>query len=78
MLTYWLMYSIVVAMALFLGRSYQYNLILWSIIGIFFTIVIGYRHEVGGDWFNYLSIMIMLWKSHSKMLCMVVTLGISF
>ena len=28
--------------------------IVWSMMGLCFAIIIGFRHEVGGDWFNYL------------------------
>lgn len=27
---------------------------MWVLVGILFALVIGFRHEVGGDWFNYL------------------------
>lgn len=54
MLTYWLMYIISASMALFLGRTQQSNLLPWIVIGFFFTIIIGFRFEVGGDWFNYI------------------------
>ena len=26
----------------------------WFVVGLFFTLFIGFRHEVGGDWFTYL------------------------
>ena len=28
--------------------------IAWWVVGLLFALVIGLRHEVGGDWFNYL------------------------
>ncbi len=42
-------------MALFLGRSRQSALLPWVIIGIYFSLIIGFRYEVGGDWMNYLA-----------------------
>ena len=54
MLTYWLMYFIPVSMALFLGQKQQVKSLPWVLIGIFFVLLIGYRYEVGGDWFNYM------------------------
>lgn len=54
MLTYWLLYLIPVGMALFLGRNRQFSLIPWIFIGFFFILIIGFRFEVGGDWFNYM------------------------
>lgn len=53
MLIYWLMYLIPAIIALSLKDSYQSKLILWLSIGFFFIFIIGFRHEVGGDWFNY-------------------------
>lgn len=53
MLTYWLIYFIPASMTLLLGRSRQSSLIPWVIIGFLFMFIIGFRYEVGGDWFNY-------------------------
>jgi len=27
---------------------------MWILVGVMFAVLIGLRHEVGGDWFNYL------------------------
>ncbi len=54
MLTYWLMYFIPAGIALFFGRSRQANQMLWISIGFIFILIIGFRYEVGGDWFNYI------------------------
>ncbi len=54
MLTYWLMYSVAASMALFVGSRRHYHLSPWLIIGFLFTVIIGFRFEVGGDWFNYI------------------------
>lgn len=54
MLVYWLMYLIPVSMALFLGSNRQLKLIPWIFIGFIFILLIGFRHEVGGDWINYI------------------------
>jgi len=54
MLTYWLMFLIPSSLALFLSRSRQANLIPWIIIAVCFILLIGFRFEVGGDWWAYL------------------------
>jgi len=54
MLTYWLMYLIPASIALFLGRRQQSNQMLWISTGFIFILIIGFRFEVGGDWFNYI------------------------
>ena len=54
MLTYWLMFLIPASLALFVGQSRKSSLMLWTFIGFFFMILIGFRYQVGGDWYNYL------------------------
>lgn len=54
MLTYWLMYLIPASMALFVGRTRQFSLMPWIFIGFSFALIIGFRDQVGCDWFNYL------------------------
>ncbi len=55
MFIYLLMYFIPVSMALFLEQKQQTKFLLWMLIGILFTVLIGFRFEVGGDWFNYVA-----------------------
>ena len=50
------MYITVASMALFLGRSQQNSLFPWVIVGLLFSIIIGFRFEVGGDWVTYLEL----------------------
>jgi hypothetical protein len=55
MMIYWLMFLIPVCAALMPGRLKPSHAWLpWSLVYGLFTAVIGLRHEVGGDWFNYL------------------------
>ncbi len=54
MLTYWLMFLAPASMALLLGQGRKSNLMLFSFIGLFFALLIGFRYQVGGDWGNYL------------------------
>lgn len=54
MLVYWLMFLFTSMMALFLGQKKQKNALPWILVWIFFTLLIGFRFEVGGDWFNYI------------------------
>lgn len=54
MLTYWLMFLFPVSMALFSGQSRRMNLMPSVLIGFFFILIIGFRYQVGGDWYNYL------------------------
>lgn len=54
MLTYWLMYFIPASMSLFLGCARQLNRLPWILIGFLFIVIIGFRLEVGGDWYNYI------------------------
>lgn len=53
MFSYYLFYLIPAIPALFTSKK-KPSLFAWSIIGLFFTLVIGLRHQVGGDWWNYL------------------------
>ena len=53
MFSYYLFYLIPAIPALFATKK-KPSLFVWSIIGFFFTLVIGLRHKVGGDWGNYL------------------------
>ncbi|MFK5976785.1 MAG: EpsG family protein [Sulfurovum sp.] len=52
---YWLLYIIPASMALFMARRQQYNPVAFLLIGFIFIIIIGFRHKVGGDWYNYLN-----------------------
>ena len=54
MLTYWIMYLIPASMALFTERSRKPAPLPWIIVGLLFIFLIGFRHEIGGDWFSYL------------------------
>lgn len=54
MITYWLMYLIVASLALSTSYTRGSSLIPWSFLGFFFILLIGFRFEVGGDWYNYL------------------------
>jgi len=54
MWTYWLMYGVTVGMAYITSIRKQQSYILWLLVGFFFVFLIGFREEVGGDWFNYL------------------------
>ena len=53
MLSYFIVYSIPAILAINNSQKFnkQYFLIL---LGVLFSIFIGFRYEVGGDWFNYL------------------------
>lgn len=52
---YWLMYFIPALPALAAGRrDTKLSWIPWIILGLLFTVFIGYRFEVGGDWGSYL------------------------
>jgi hypothetical protein len=63
MTVYWLMYLSAAGYALFLGTraaSVSHGMqttrvnIAWAGVWLLLTLLIGYRFEVGGDWFNYL------------------------
>jgi hypothetical protein len=47
------MYFIPAGMALFLGQKKQTKILPWILVGILYTLLIGFRFEVGGDWFTY-------------------------
>lgn len=55
MIPYWIMFA-VPALLLFWPVKFtpSLQLIGWLCIGFLFALLIGFRHEVGGDWFNYL------------------------
>lgn len=55
MLPYWL-FLFIPALAIFSGRQLneRSRSIVWFCVWIFFSVAIGFRHEVGGDWFNYI------------------------
>ena len=55
MLTYWLLYLIPASVALFAKNHNQYRLLPWFFIGFIYIFIIGFRYEVGGDWYNYLA-----------------------
>lgn len=55
MLPFWLMFG-VAAWGVLVPRTLpprQARLVWWA-VGLLFALMIGFRHEVGGDWFNYL------------------------
>ena len=57
MFSYYLLYIIPAWLALSWSAKYNQhskNNFLWFFIGIFFTVYIGYRHQIGGDWGAYL------------------------
>ena len=55
MIAYWLMYLVPAFPALLAGQKGQKShLLVWMLLGILFTLLIGYRFEIGGDWFSYL------------------------
>lgn len=55
MLPFWMMF-VVAAWGVLLPRRLPLRQarVVWFAIGVLFTLLIGFRHEVGGDWFNYL------------------------
>lgn len=55
MLPYWLMFLLPAFAALSpVSLNRQSQLICWGLVCLAFTLLIGYRHEVGGDWIAYL------------------------
>lgn len=52
---FWSMFAIA-AWGVFVPRSLPTRQAYWAwwVVGLLFTFMIGLRHEVGGDWFNYL------------------------
>jgi len=53
MITYWLMFLFPAILALRLAPQWHKDLKLWALISLIFIILIGFRFEVGGDWFSY-------------------------
>ncbi len=52
---YWLMFLVPAWAVLTPGRLKQGQAkVVWVVTGIAFALMMGLRHEVGGDWFNYL------------------------
>lgn len=55
MLPYWLMFLVPIAVGAISNRaSKDLMKCIWLLILVFFTLIIGLRFEVGGDWSNYL------------------------
>ena len=55
MTIYFLIYVFTVYCALFLDKQQQKNILLFIIFGLFLVLIIGFRYQVGGDWYNYLA-----------------------
>lgn len=52
---FWVLFLIPAWAVLQPGRlRKQQSKVAWVVVGIFFTLLMGFRHEVGGDWLNYL------------------------
>jgi hypothetical protein len=55
MIAYWLMYLLPAIPALILARRFdRMDLVFAFSLWLLFTLLIGFRYQVGGDWFNYL------------------------
>ncbi|MDC3382721.1 EpsG family protein [Candidatus Pelagibacter sp.] len=54
MLIYWSMYLIPSTLALIIGKKKKTNKFIFFIFGFIFSLLIGFRHEVGSDWSGYL------------------------
>ena len=56
MLPYWFFYLIPVVLTLLVvdGRRLQLTPAFWMVLGLLFSVFIGLRYHVGGDWNNYL------------------------
>jgi hypothetical protein len=55
MWTYWLMFLVPAWAVLMPGRLKPSQArVMWILVGVLFALMMGLRHEVGGDWFNYL------------------------
>lgn len=53
---YWLMFAVAVLGAYDSGPvAERVRVLFWSLVWAFFAFLIGFRHEVGGDWSTYLS-----------------------
>ncbi len=55
MIPYFLTYIICVLFALSNNKKVQKSSLLWFITFLYFVFFIGFRHQVGGDWFSYIS-----------------------
>ncbi|MCD9032756.1 EpsG family protein [Luteimonas sp. Y-2-2-4F] len=56
MTVYWLMFLVPVMALLAPGRLPRRQAwVAWWAVGLLFALLMGLRHEVGGDWFNYLA-----------------------
>jgi len=54
MLVYWVMFLIPAAIAVVpLRMSSALQKVIWGMLGCFYTVVIGFRYEIGGDWWGY-------------------------
>ena len=53
MLTYWLIYLIPAGIALLINQKKQLKLFPWLLMGFLLVLVIGFRNEVGCDWWSY-------------------------
>jgi hypothetical protein len=55
MFAYWLMFSIPAFAVLSPWRGTKsLQLTAWAVVGVLFTLIIGFRYQVGGDWFTYI------------------------
>ncbi len=55
MIIYWLMFLVPACAVLMPKRlKSSHSWVSWALVFVFFVLVMGLRHEVGGDWFNYL------------------------
>ena len=65
MLIYWVFFLILFLISFLKFKYYYFNTGLdhkelnleWKLTFIFITFFIGLRHQVGGDWFNYIEII---------------------
>ena len=64
MLTYWLMFFLPAWASIAApgkprppGKRLELS---WFLAGLFLTVLVGLRHEVGGDWFNYEAIYLSI------------------
>lgn len=66
MLAYFILFFIPALIAI--NNNQRFNSkFLWIVVGIIFSVVIGLRHKVGGDWYNYLNHYIdMQFYTYSK------------
>lgn len=52
---YWILFVFPVLFTLFINKSRETNIGIWTLYGILLIITIGFRNEVGCDWWSYLS-----------------------